>query len=216
MALLLSFVTALLSLTSKPLKAQSDTIKEKPSVVLKVDTASELLIYKSYLFEIYVEKSIYFDSKEKNFLMKFTINNIYDSLIGANLEDFWKVIYPGKWGFYKVPFREVTDDELTNNDFDIDKSSFFKKYRQNGFSMIKPGEKLEYFRELSGSGAKIEPKNKGEYLIVSFDGILLITDGNMLDSFTLNNIVVKSRFVVLATPLKFKTIPLNALIIKKK
>jgi hypothetical protein len=178
-------------------------------------TPSEQLIYKGTFVEVYVEKVIYHSLKYENFLMKFSIKNISNNTVGIDLSDYWKVIYPNQWGLSKKPYREVVDERQLIPDKVIDKSELLNKFKNNKLTYIKPNETLEYYRDWNGSGEKIELNSMDEYLIISVDGQLIVTDGKDLEHITLIDAKETERVIVLGFPLLNKTIPENTLIINK-
>jgi hypothetical protein len=178
-------------------------------------TTSEQLIYKGKFVEVYVEKEIYHTPTYENFLMKYTIKNTSDKIIGVDLSDYWKVIYPNQWGIYKTPYREVIDERQIIPDKVFDKEALISKYKNNKLTFIKPKKTIEYYRDWNGSGEKIELINKDEYLIISVDGQLLLTDGNEVEHITLTNAKETERVVVFEYPIINKSVPENATIIIK-
>lgn len=142
--------------------------------------------------------------------------NISNKTVGLDLTDYWKVIYPNQWGFYKHPYIEVVDELQIIPDKTIKKDEIVKKFNSNSLTMIKPLETLEYYRDWNGNGEKVELKNKEEYLIISVDGQLLVTDGEQLEHLTLNEADEKKRVIVLNYPINHKTIPEKSLNIKNK
>lgn len=181
-----------------------------------IDTTSEHLIYEGQLVEVFVEKAIFHSSKSTNFLLKFTIKNISKKIVGLDMTDYWNVIYPNQWGIYKQPYIEVVDERQIIPDKTIKKDEIVKKFNSNSLTMIKPHETLEYYRDWNGNGEKVELKNKEEYLIISVDGQLLVTDGEQLEHLTLNEADEKKRVFALSYPIIHKTISEKSLIIKHK
>lgn len=196
--------------TSKKVKS-----KQIAMTVRQIDTKSEHLIYKGRLVEVYAEKAIFHSPKFSNFLMKFTVKNISNKTVGLDITNYWKVIYPNQWGFYKKPYREVVDEMQIIPDKTIDTSEILRKFKDNTLTMIKPNETLEYYRDWNGSGEKIELKNKDEYLIISVDGQLLLTDGEQLEHLTLNDADETKRVIVLSYPINYKIVPEKSLNIKQ-
>lgn len=197
--------------TSNNIKSNQNSM-----IVTQIDTISKHLIYKGRLVEVYAEKAIFHSPTNKNFLLKFTIKNISNKTVGLDLTDYWKVIYPNQWGFYKKPYREVIDELQIIPDKTIDTIEILKKFKDNSLTMIKPNETVEYYRDWNGSGEKVESKNKEDYLIISVDGQLLFTDGEQLEHLTLNQADETKRVIVLNYPINHKTISEKSLIIKHK
>lgn len=171
------------------------------------------LIYRGKFIEVYVEKAIYHHAENKNFLMKFSLKNISNKVVGIDLTNFWKVIYPNQWGIYRKPYREVINEEQIIPDASIDKKLMLKKFKNNTLTQIKPFETIEYFRDWNGSGEKVNLKNKDEYFIITVDGQLFITNGTDFEQVKFNNTNENKRVVVLRYPLIEKNVPSKSLII---
>lgn len=196
--------------TSNKFKNDLNTFK-----FMQTDSTKHL-IYKGQLVELKVDKVIFHSSTNINFSMKFTLKNISNKPIGIDLKDYWKVVHPNQWGVYKKPYREVVDESQIIPDKKIDKAEIFKKFKDKSLTILNPNETIEYYQDWNGSGEKIDLKNKDEYLIISFDGQLLITDGEQVEHLTLNEAEEEKRVVVLNYPIIHKQIPEKALIIKEK
>ena len=41
--------------------------------------------------------------------------NTSNKLIGVDLTDYWKIIYPNQWGIYKKPYRQVINERRGKN-----------------------------------------------------------------------------------------------------
>ncbi len=204
-------LTASSGQTSNNIKSNQNSV-----TITQIDTTSEHLIYKGQLVEVYAEKTIFHSITNNNFLLKFTLKNISNKTIGLDLTNYWKVIYPNQWGFYKKPYIEVINEIQIIPDKSIDTTKIFKKFKEDSLTMIKPNETLEYYRDWNGSGENVELKNREEYLIISIDGQLLFTDGVQLEHLTLNEADEAKRVVVLNYPVNHKTVPEKSLIIKQK
>jgi hypothetical protein len=166
------------------------------------------------LVNIYVEKTIFHIPKNKNFLIKVEIKNISNKTVRIDLSDYWKIIYPNQWGIYKNPYREVIDEERMLPDTVIDKIDLINKYNNKILAFIKPNETIAYYREWNGSGEKIKLTDKNNFLIISIDGQLLLTNGEAVEQIIIGD-NEKVRAIVFNYPIINKTIPVNALIINK-
>ena len=177
-------------------------------------TTSKQLICKGKFVNIYVEKAIFHSPKNNNFLIKFEIKNISNKIIGVDLTDYWKIIYPNQWGIYNKPYREIIDERMMIPDSVIDKTDLINKYNNQTLTFIKPNETIAYYRDWNGSGEKVKLLGKNTFLIITVDGQLLLTDGKATEQITIGD-NEKDRAVVFNYPLVNKTIPVNALIINK-
>jgi hypothetical protein len=182
---------------------------------IQLKTSSIHSLFKGKLIEISVEKAIFHSVTNNNFLIKFTIKNVSNKVIGIDLTNYWKVIYPNSWGLHKKPYRMLIDERRIKPE-KINKSELIKKFNENSLTMIKPNKSIEYFRDWNGSGEKIELKDNKTYLIISIDGQLLSTDGKIIENATLADSNEAKRDVVFSYPLKNKNIPSKSLIVKHK
>jgi hypothetical protein len=186
-----------------------------PWVVI-CQSPAEQLVYKGKFVEIYVEKAIYHTISNENFMMKFIIKNTSDKNIGADLSDYWKVIYPNQWCIYQKPYREVIDERRIIPDKIINKTAIIQSFKNNKLDTISPGGSFEYYRDWNGSGEKADLKNKNEYLIISIDGQLLVTDGKSVEQITLTDAKEEDRVIVINYPIPHFDVPENAAIVSKK
>lgn len=137
------------------------------------------IFFKGKLVDITIDKILYQSSSYGSFLSKITIKNNTSEELGVDLNNYWKVIYPNQYGIYPSPERNVIDEEriipdtLTNKK----KESLKKDFASNKLKKIPANGKIEYYRDFNdGKKEKLMTK-KGEFLIISFDGQLFITNG---------------------------------------
>lgn len=182
----------------------------------KIDK-SKFLFYEGTLVNIYIDKMLYL-SKEESFLTKITIENKTKSELGVDLTDYWKVIYPNQFGKLDIPERTVIDEEnIIPDTLDQKKKIKLKKqFVSNELKQIHAGKKIEYYRNFNGGKKEQVLIGKGEYLYVSFDGQLFITDGNdkFEHIFVLNNKSVHTD-LILGYPVNWGNISNKEAIIKK-
>jgi hypothetical protein len=145
--------------------------------------------------------------------MKFRIENISDSIIGIDLSNFWKIIYPNQWGIYRTPERQAINEITLVPDTITHSSEMIDKFMSGKLSTINPGKTLEYFRIWNGSGEKLH-LNNNEYLIITVDGQLLLTNGIRVNNITFFDKPEYLRAITFEFPLNEKIVPDDALIIK--
>lgn len=178
------------------------------------DTLTSQIVFKGALVEVSLEKAIYHSDDYVNFFIKISIKNIGNKAIGIDLSNYWNVIYPNQWGFYPKPFRETIDEEQIVPDKNINKADLNEKFKNKSLKILQPSESIDYFRDWNGSGEKVDLTNPNEFLIISFDGQLFVTNGNEIEHLNFNNFDEEKRVLVLKFPIVHKTIPKGALIIK--
>lgn len=204
----------LINCYAKPIKPPVESVKRdstypikcRGAAMMQIDTTSQHLISKGHFVEVYADKTIYRSNADMNFLMKFTIKNISNKTIGVNLTDSSKGFYPNQWGFSSQPYRTVVDEEQIIPAKIIDTASILKKFKDVTLTMVEPNQVVVYYRAWNGTGEKIDSKSKEKYLIISFDGQLLLTNGIKVENLTLLNAKEKDRVMVLKCPVNEKII----------
>lgn len=177
-------------------------------------TNSDQLIHKGQFVDVYVEKTVFHSERKDNFLMKFKIENRSDRIVGVDLTNYWKVIYPNQWDTYEKPYREVVDEERMIPDTVINKADIMEKYNNKTLTFIKPNETIEYYRDWNGSGEKVKLTDKNSFFIITVDGQLLLTDGKSVEQIIIGDEEDK-RTIVVKYPIVNRDIPHEALIIDK-
>ena len=175
------------------------------------------LFYEGALVNIYIDKMLYI-SKEESFLNKITIENKTNNELGIDLRNYWKVIYPNQYGKLVTPERTVIDERNIVPDTLNQKKRDELKALLNSkkLALISARGSIEYYREFNGGKKEQVLLNKGEFLFISFDGQLFITDGdnNFEHVFVINNKLVHTD-LILEYPVKWGNISNKGAIIKK-
>ncbi len=177
-------------------------------------TNSDQMIHQGQLVNVSVEKVLYHAKRKENFFLKFKIENLSNRIIGLDLTNYWKVIYPNQWGIYKKPYREIIDEERMIPDTVINEVQLIDKYNNQRLTFIKPNETIEYYRDWNGSGEKVELADKNSFLIITVDGQLLLTDGKTVAQIRVGDDEDK-RAIIFKYPITDRYLPEEALIIHK-
>lgn len=176
---------------------------------------SNQLIHQGQLVDVYVDKIIYHSVEEENFLLKFIIENKSSSIVGIDLTDYWKVIYPNQWGIYEKPYREIINEVRMSPDMAINEADLIDRYKDKTLTFINPNEKMAYYRDWNGSGQRINLTDEDSYFIITIDGQLLLTDGKSVEQITIGDEEDK-RAIVFRYPVIDRSIADEALIIDQK
>lgn len=175
------------------------------------------LFYDGTLVNIYIDKTLYM-SKEESFLIKITIENKTKADLAVDLSNYWKVIYPNQFGKLSTPERtEINERNILPDTLNQKKKDLLiKQFSSNELKRIPSGGKIEYYRNFNGGKKEQVLINKGEYLYISVDGQLFITDGKdkFEHIFVLNNKLVHAD-LILEYPINWGNISNKDAIIKK-
>lgn len=183
----------------------------------KTITLNDHVFYNGTLVNIYIDKMLYL-SKEESFLIKVTIENKTKTDLAVDLSNYSKVIYPNQYGKLTAPERtEINERNIIPDTLDQKKKNQLKKlFAEKKLTQITAGKKIEYFRNFNGGKKENVLLNKGEYLYISLDGQLFITDGKDLFEhvYVLNNNLVKTD-MIFEYPINWGNISNKNAIIKK-
>jgi len=180
-------------------------------------TGKHLVFYSGNMIEITVDSVLYETPKSKNFFVKFLIRNKTHKTIGVDLSDYWKLIYPNQWGVYDTDHRMVIDEiQVIPDTLDQKKKDKMEKsFKANELNNILTGKTITYYREFNAGGKKDITIKQGQYLIISLDGVLHITDGEYFESVFCNGKSNVNRELVIKHPLKWENIPENSLVFQE-
>lgn len=155
---------------------------EKQISIMPNPSESSLLYCNSELCSIQVGSTLYEGPNPDYFYIKVEIKNTSDNIIGIDLSDKWKIIYPNQWGNLETPQRQIIDesrvapDELDKNKMD----NLFSDYKNNKLEFIDPQETFTYYTEFNANGKDAIDKESeiGNFMYLSLDGQLFLTDGS--------------------------------------
>ena len=129
-----------------------------------------------------VERVLYERPNDSHFYIRVRITNTTDRPLGADLRDYWRVIYPNQWGVSQQDRRgEINERRLKQV---ADKSALVTDFAAGRLTRIEPGASVDYYREFNAGGRKeVEEEARqfaGKYLVVSLDGQVPVTDGKRI------------------------------------
>ncbi|MBI5219860.1 MAG: hypothetical protein HY958_13115 [Bacteroidia bacterium] len=146
---------------------------------IKKQQIDQHLYYEGKLADVYIDKMLYLHSSTPSFLAKITIKNKTSRQLGVDLGDYWKVVYPNQYGIHNAPRRdEINEGRIIPDSLNKKKKDALKKaFKENTLTLIPPNGKIQYYRDFNSGKKENLLIKKEEFLIISFDGQLFITDG---------------------------------------
>jgi hypothetical protein len=177
------------------------------------DSAAFQILYKSSTVSVSAEKALYEMDKSKHFFIHYQIKNLTENNIGVYTEAYFGVFYPNQWGVEKKAERSIIDERrvipMALNDSII---QFIEtKYKNSQLTLIPPGWSFDYYRDFNASrkkDVKIEP---GEFMFISMDGQLLMTDGSKVEHAHFDDhSLLQQSSIFLPYPLTWKQIPADS------
>jgi hypothetical protein len=177
------------------------------------------LLYEGKLVSVQVDKTLYETDNSDYFYIRFEIKNISDKIIGINLNDSWKILYPNQWGMYDTTYRMVVNEEQIIPDKldSLKKQNLITDFKNRKLKQLAPNKSFIYYTEFNANGrSKIEKEiEKGNFFIQTIDGQLFLTDGNECERIVCDGSIKVQRELVLQKPLKWEKIKNKELIIQR-
>ena len=131
-----------------------------------------------------VERRLYESTESDHFFIRVRLTNLSQQTLGADLRNYWGIIYPNQWGVHQKDHREVIDEgHMIHEPLDNQrKQQLVLDYRAGKLTMVKPGQAVEYYREFNASGRPDVDKSTGNYFLLSLDGRVSVTDGSRVEA----------------------------------
>jgi len=194
-----------------------DTRSRAEHTINNFPIARRHVLYQGNLFDVSIDSVLYESPKSKYFFIKFFIKNKSLKKIGVELTERMQVIYPNQYGDYDTNFRSVIDEEqIIPDTLDKKKKDKLKRlYDTEELSMILPGKNLFYYCDFNNGGKKDIVSLKKRYVIISFDGLLNVTDGENFESVYCDGKTKVNRELVISTPVKWAVIPENSIVVSE-
>lgn len=181
---------------------------------------SSLIYCQSQLVTVDVERVLYEGPNPDYFYIKVEIKNITDNTIGIDLSDKWKIIYPNQWGNLNEPQRNTIDEiRVVPDKLDrAKKVRLLTGYKNHTLEFIKPHSTFTYYTEFNANGKKgiEETKETGDYLFLSLDGQLFITDGKKCERIAFEEGTHWKGNSIFTKPIAWNIIEDETLIIERK
>lgn len=172
----------------------------------------EQLVVSGELANVYVEKCIYNSPKSINFFIQFRIENKTNQQIAVDLSDYWKVIYPNQWGIYPQAYRMIINERRLIPDSTLEKENYLEKFKNQDLTFIEAQETITYYRDWNGNGEKVTLQDDTNYLILTVDGEVIVTDGNKVERLMIGE-VEEERAIIFEFPVIHRSIPEQAFLV---
>jgi hypothetical protein len=190
--------------SNQPTKISKVDSKVKNSNIIKQ------VICKGINAEISIEKNIYVFPNQTNYYLKFFIKNTSKMKLGIDLTNSIKQFYPNHWCFYCSISEGINEGGRvvqSANNYDTLKTNF-NNGRQ---TIIDKKEEIHYYRNICKYDDEIINFNnilkQEDFFRIRLDGQLIITNGNEIEEFRLDNKSIEERLVIFNLPILKKQIP---------
>jgi hypothetical protein len=170
-------------------------------------------LFKGKMVEIKAEPAIYQHKKSKHFFIHFQIKNISNNNVGILLDEYFGLFYPNQWGVVTKPERGIIDERrIIPTGLNDSVINFMEaKYKNSELTLIAPGETFDYYRDFNASNKKDIKLKAGEYMYVSIDGQLLITNTANIEHAHFDDAsLINNSTLFIPFPIKWKTIPADS------
>lgn len=181
------------------------------------DSAELQILYKGQLVSVSVEKTLYEIKKYKHFFIHYQIKNLTENNLGVYTDEYFGLFYPNQWGVIPKPARDVIDERrivpMPLNDSIV--TSLERKFINSQLTLIQPFQTLDYYRDFNSGKKKDVQLKSGEFIYISTDGQLFITNGSQIEHAHFDDnswSESKGCSVFLAYPIVWKKIPENSMI----
>lgn len=180
----------------------------------QIDTTEFQTLYKTMVVSVSTEKALYETAKSKHFFIHYQIKNLSENNIGVYTDAYFGLFYPNQWGIETKAERDVINERriipMALNDSII---SFIEtKYKNNQLTLIQPDSTFNYFRDFNASNKKDVQLKSGEFMFVSMDGQLLITNGSRIEHAHFDDRSIYTSCIFLPYPIIWKKIPSNSIV----
>ncbi len=168
-----------------------------------------------------VDPVLYFREDDDDFYVQVRLTNRTKNPIGVRL-DYWKGFSPNQWGVHPQDKRILIDESRAERKglTEKEKAKLRADFASKQLTMIPPGKSVTYFRDFNGpTGRKKIAEKAGLFLILSMDGQLFFTDGQVIEDLHCDwdgGRDVEETDVVIDYPPKWKLLPAKALVVEDK
>lgn len=173
------------------------------------DTSVYHILYQSNTVTVTAEKALYESNRTNHFLIHYRITNWSENNLGIYLDAYFGLFYPNQWGVEKTAERTVINERRiipsALNDSII--QFMVDKYHTDGLTLLPPKGSFDYYRDFNAGGKKDIRLKPGEYMFVSMDGQLLMTDGSKVEHAHFDDRSIYNSSIFLSHPLEWKKIP---------
>ena len=173
------FLSSIMSCTSAQSKEDKTTATTQTT---NSTVESSLIHYNGELCNVWVENTLYEGSNPNYFYIKVEIKNTSENIIGIDLKDKWKIIYPNQWGNLHTPERNFIDEiRIIPDELDSLKMvKLFADFKNDSLEFLDPNKSFTYYTEFNANGKTgIDNTHEvGNFFYLSLDGQLFLTNGS--------------------------------------
>jgi hypothetical protein len=154
-----------------------------------VQAVSSRRLFTGTLADVEVEKVLFAFPDRSRFFIGVNIVNKTHRVLGIDLSDRNKVLYPNQWAMSSDERRQGVDElRSAHQTMNAEaKAALIARFRARSLATIDPRRTIVYFHDLSGPGdlsaALADSQNANAWFIVSIDGQLQLTDGVDVENF---------------------------------
>jgi hypothetical protein len=162
---------------------------------------------------ISVERGLYEMSGSTFFFTHIRVHNRTEKRLGLDLRDRNRIVYPNQWGVYPRPQREIIDEERR---IPTHLTTELKKKLVDDFhsgALTPLTDTIDYYVAFNSKRPQRKELLAGHYLIVAMDGELTLTDGQFVEVLSLAETSDDKRELVIAVPVKWKSVPLGGIVL---
>lgn len=174
------------------------------------DSTTFQILYSGKLVDVAAEKSLYQDKKSKHFFIHYQIKNLTENNLGVYTDQYFGLFYPNQWGVVPKPERDVVDERriipMPLNDSIV--ASMERKFLNSELALILPYQTFDYYRDFNYGNKKDVRVKAGEFVYISTDGQLFITNGSTIEHahFDDHSLFVNAN-IFIPGPIVWKKIP---------
>ena len=163
-----------------------------------------------------IERRLYQVESSDRYYIHVRITNESDALVSVDLRDAHSTIFPNQWELSRQPSRgPYSEQRAPKTHIDLDRErELVEAYASQRLSEIVPHRTLDFYRESPSALDNAGGFPDGCYLILSLDGELIFTDGNLAWqvatdrlSSVIDNAIVNPAEMVLPLPIMLSPLP---------
>lgn len=175
----------------------------------QIDTGNFHILYQTKTVSISAEKVLYQHSKSEHYFIRYQIKNLSENNLGIYLDKYFGLFYPNQWGIEQKPERGAIDERriIPSALNDSILQSMVDKYHNDQLTLLPPNGTFDYYRDFNASDKKDVHLKRGEFMFVSMDGQLLMTDGSKVEHAHFDDRAFDNGSIFLPYPLVWKKIP---------
>ena len=136
------------------------------------------------LVEICLEEHLY-RASDGSFFVHIRARNVGESVVGVDLHQPYRLVYPNQWTTGSRPERDLVDErwapfEQLSEEQEL---ALREAFRAQTLRRLEPQETVDFYARFNGTAGSADvDKAAGSYLIISMSGGLWATDGQFCEA----------------------------------